>query len=140
MKLKIGLNDATLSSYSDDPLVRSVIISLFSWRVANADDDVQEGDRHGWWGDTYSDIDGDLTGSRIWELLRHKVTPETLAIAQDFCEEALQWMIEDSVAQSVRVVVERGDDIGSVYVDVEIVKPDSESISIRFQDVWESFK
>lgn len=139
MRLQIGLNDATLSSYSDDPLVRSVIISLFSWRIANDDDDVQDGDRHGWWGDTYADIDGDLTGSRIWELLRHKVTPETLSMAQDFCEEALQWLIEDEVARDVNVSVERGD-MGAVHVDVEIFKPDGDSISIRFQNVWETFK
>lgn len=137
MKLQIGLNDVTLTSYADQPLIRAVIISLFSWRLADPDDDVQEGDRHGWWGDTYAEVEGDLTGSRLWELLRHTITEETLAMARQFAEEALQWLIDDRVAESVIVDVERGD-LNRIDMRVDVIKPTKEKISIRFQDVWEN--
>lgn len=135
MKLQIGLDDVTLSSYCDDPLVRAVVISLFSWRLADPDDDVQAGDRQGWWGDTFADTPGDLTGSRLWELMRKKITPETISQAVEFAEEALAWLVEDAVAASVDVSAEVAEG-GRVDMAVTIKKPTAEQISIRFQNVW----
>ena len=138
MQLIVNLEAATLSTYIGNPLVRAVLISLFSWRRANADDDVQDGDRQGWWADTYN-TDGDLTGSRIWELLRQKVTTQALRQAEEFGREALQWMIDDGVAQTVGVAVE-ADDSGRVDMLVTVTKPDRTATTIRFQDVWEKLQ
>lgn len=132
MYLQINTELATLSSYSDNPLVRAVIISLFSWRRANPDDDVD--DVMGWWADTYND-DGDLIGSRLWELLRHKITQTTLETAEDFCREALAWLITDRVASAVDVEVERAG-LDQVDIVVTIHQPDREQTAIRFQNVW----
>ena len=132
MYLQINTEMATLSSYSDNPLVRSVIISLFSWRRANPDDDTD--DVMGWWADTYNS-DGDLTGSRLWELLRHKITPATLEAAEEYCREALAWLIADRVASEVDVVVERGG-LDQADIVVTIHQPDRDQIAIRFQNVW----
>lgn len=120
----------------DNPLARAVIISLFSWRRANEDDEV-DGDRQGWWADTYADIPGDQTGSRLWLLLRQKITSETARLAEEYAEEALQWLIDDGVASRVNVEAERWEG-GRDRVDlkVTVVKPDGDGISIRFQDVW----
>ena len=139
MQLIVNLETATLSTYIGNPLVRAVLISLFSWRRANADDDVQDGDRQGWWADTYN-TDGDLTGSRLWELLRQKVTTQTLRQAEEFGREALQWLIDDGVAQSVDVLVEAGDPSGRVDMQVTVTKPDRSAVNIRFQDVWEKLQ
>ena len=138
MQLIVNLEAATLSTYIGNPLVRAVLISLFSWRRANADDDVQDGDRQGWWADTYNS-DGDLTGSRLWELLRQKVTTQALRQAEEFGREALQWMIDDGVAQTVGVAVE-ADDSGRVDMLVTVTKPDRSATTIRFQDVWEKLQ
>ena len=138
MQLIVNLEAATLSTYIGNPLVRAVLISLFSWRRANADDDVQDGDRQGWWADTYN-TDGDLTGSRLWELLRQKVTTQALRQAEEFGREALQWMIDDGVAQTVGVAVE-ADDSGRVDMLVTVTKPDRSATTIRFQDVWEKLQ
>ncbi|WP_200894101.1 phage GP46 family protein [Xanthomonas sp. MUS 060] len=53
------------------PLVRAVLISLFTWRRANADDTLPDprGFRMGWWGDTYPVVANDRIGSRLWLLV-----------------------------------------------------------------------
>lgn len=136
MILQLSTDVATLSSFSDNPLARAVVISLFSWRRADDDDEV-DGDRMGWWGDTYADQDGDLTGSRLWLLLRSKVTDEAVQQAREYAEEALQWMLDDGVASRVIVEAERfagGRD--RIDMKVTVIKPDGSGVSIRFQDVW----
>lgn len=91
---------------TDQGLKTAVIISLFSNRLAAADDELPDGssDRQGWWGDMPIDGDTpDLSGSRLWLLKRAKATPETAARAQRYCLEALQWLLDDGVAQSLDV-------------------------------------
>ena len=60
----------TLGLDSSEPLVRAVIISLFTWRRARPDDDLPGDLRMGWWGDTYAGTEGDRFGSRLWLLSR----------------------------------------------------------------------
>ncbi|EPN56356.1 Phage GP46, partial [Pseudomonas syringae pv. actinidiae ICMP 19079] len=51
-------------------LLRSVVISLFTWRRAEADDPIDDAERFGWWGDTYPTQANDRIGSRLWLLRR----------------------------------------------------------------------
>jgi len=51
----LGLNSLT-------PLVRAVMISLFTWRRANPDDALPGTERMGWWGDTFPTIANDRIG------------------------------------------------------------------------------
>lgn len=132
MYLKINTQSATLSSYCDNPLVRALIISLFSWRRANPDDDVD--DVMGWWADTYNQ-DGDLTGSRLWELLRQKITQTTLAAAEEYCREALEWLVTDGVASEVTAAAERSG-FDQVDIVVTVQQPGRDQTSVRFQNVW----
>ena len=92
-----------------DPLVRAVIISLFTWRRAH-DDDVLPNtgmSRMGWWGDSFPPVANDRIGSRLWLLARSKLTDSTAQQAQDYVEEALQWLIDDGVAARVDVSATR---------------------------------
>ena len=58
--ITIDLNgEATsLPIASHSPLVRAVIISLFTWRRANTDDTLPDnsGNLMGWWGDTFATV------------------------------------------------------------------------------------
>ncbi|HTV45764.1 MAG TPA: phage GP46 family protein [Stellaceae bacterium] len=98
----------------DQGLEIAVIISLMTDRLANADDVIPDGttDRRGWWGDLPLASGGaggtvpqpdDLIGSRLWLLSRAKMTPQTLTLAQQYCQEALQWLVDDGVAAEVDV-------------------------------------
>lgn len=94
--------DIALGAYdvaTDDGLRTSVQLSLFLDRRAEDDDAVEDDDRRGWHADP-------RRGSRLWLLARAKETPDTLARAKTYTEEALAWLVEDGVARSVTVEAE----------------------------------
>jgi len=120
---------------SDEGLETAVVISLFTDRRAKPDDEIPDGtdDRRGWWGDVFPDFENDEIGSRLWLLSRAKATQNNLRLAKDYTEEALAWMVQDGVAQSVEVETENQD--GTLAIGVKITKPGD--IAPTFQGRWE---
>lgn len=120
--------DLSLSGYDlakEDGLRTAVIISLFSDRRAEADDEIPDGsdDRRGWWAGSI--------GSRLWLLARAKETPDTLARARAYAIESLQWLIDDGVATAVEVTAEWAQR-GVLALHVAITLADRN----RFEDVF----
>lgn len=126
-----------LGLVEDDGLDTAVIISLFTDRRANADDTIPDGskDRRGWWGDSFADVQGDLIGSRLWLLSRAKQLPAVLARAQQYADEALQWLVDDSVAESVEVVASNPR-MGILALGVSITRPGHPVKHYRFEQFW----
>lgn len=125
-----------LNLVPDEPLLRAAIVSLFTWRRANDDDELPGGELMGWWGDTYADIAGDRIGSRLWLLARETLTPETLRRAREYATEALQWMLDDGVATAVAVTVQRSG-LLSLGIHCLITRADTgQVVDLRFSDVW----
>lgn len=119
-----------------DALPRAVIISLFTWRRANPDDDLPGDMKMGWWGDSFPPVANDRIGSRLWLLTRAKLLPETLRRAKEYAEESLRWLIDDGVAQRVDVEVER-QGLSTLALACRIYRSDgSAPIDIRFPDAW----
>lgn len=94
---------------SDKSLVRTVVISLFTWRRAGPDDPVDDEERYGWWGDSFPRVADDRIGSRLWLLRRVKLTERTQRDAEYYAEEALRWLVDDGQVLSVAVTSERAD-------------------------------
>ena len=127
--LDLGLNSA-------QPLVRAVLISLFTWRRANRDDALPGDLRMGWWGDSFAAAPNDRIGSRLWLLSRAKLTSETVALAKEYAEEALRWLVDDGVAARVEVQAER-QGLQTLAMGCRIYKSDgSAPLDVRFTDVW----
>jgi phage gp46-like protein len=121
---------------SSEPLVRAVLVSLFTWRRANPDDPLPGDLRMGWWGDNFPSVPNDRIGSRLWLLSRAKLLPETVALAKEYAEEALRWLVEDGVAARVEVQVER-QGVQTLAIGCRIYKSDGTvPLDIRFTDVW----
>lgn len=120
---------------SRNPLVRAVIISLFTWRRANADDALPGTERMGWWGDSFPVVPNDRIGSRLWLISRETLTPRTLQRAKRYAEEALVWLVSDGVAARVLVEVERLG-LTTLVIGVRVFKSDGQPMDIRFPDVW----
>ena len=136
--LSIVVDGQTISLGLDstEPLVRAVIISLFTWRRANADDELPSAERMGWWGDNFATVANDRIGSRLWLLSRAKLIPETLRRAKSYAEEALRWLIDDGIAAHVEVEVERRG-LSTLALGCRIYKSDgSTPLDIRFTDAW----
>jgi phage gp46-like protein len=121
------------ASVSDD-LVRSVLISLFTWRRANADD-ATEGQKMGWWADAYARTAGDKIGSRLWLLARAKLTNDTLNRAREYAQEALQWMQDDGVVLRADVVTERMG-LDALAMSVTLHQNDGSLLAVRFDNLW----
>ncbi|AZL74519.1 phage GP46 family protein [Pseudomonas oryziphila] len=94
---------------SDKSFVRTVVISLFTWRRAGPDDPVDDEERYGWWGDSFPRVADDRIGSRLWLLRRVKLTERTQRDAEYYAEEALRWLVDDGRVLSVAVTSERAD-------------------------------
>lgn len=121
---------------SAEPLVRAVMISLFTWRRANPDDDLPGDLRQGWWGDAFPPVANDRIGSRLWLLSRAKLLPETAAKAREYAREALQWLVDDGVAARVDVEAERHG-LDTLALACRFYKADGTKLAdIRFTDVW----
>ena len=116
---------------TDDGLVTAVMVSLFT--DARADDDVEilDGDRRGWWPDT----DEESLGSLLWLIQREKATQEVAASARSYAREALQWMIDDDIAEQVNVTSEYAAPTVLVLT-VEIVRGSAQA----WQRAWDGVR
>lgn len=119
---------------SDADIRTSVLISIFSDRRAQDGDEVVDGDRKGWWGDTYNES---KIGSRLWTLRRRKATLQTLRLANDIVKESLQWLIDDGIASDVVVnnewsLINRG----RMNMLITISKPDGTDVDFNFNEQW----
>lgn len=121
----------------DDGLDTAVIISLFTDRQAEPGDSIPDGtdDMRGHWTDSMPEVDGDLIGSRLWLLTREKQLPEVMVRAREYCEEALDWMVQDGVARSVTVTVTNPVE-GIMHAQIEIARPDGTATRYQFENFW----
>lgn len=136
--LTVVVNGQTVSLGMDsvEPLVRAVVISLFTWRRANPDDPLPAERRQGWWGDTFPTAPRDRIGSRLWLLSRSKLLPETVQRGREYCQEALQWLVDDGVASRVEVEAER-QGLDRLAIACRVFKSDGTlAADIRFNDAW----
>lgn len=128
------LGDAGLQT--DAGLNTAVLISLFTDARATPDDQPPggPGDLRGYWGDAWPVVAGDTVGSKLWLLERSKNTQQVLVDAIRYTETALQWMVDDGVATSVKasaVEVRRG----WMALTVEIERPSQ--VAPRWKQMWE---
>jgi len=109
----------------DDTLRTAILISLFTDRRAGPDDMLPDdsGDRRGWVGDALATTEGDRIGSRLWLLKRRKQVEQTRRDGEDYCREALQWLVEDSIATALDVSAAWARS-GVLAVRIGVVLPD----------------
>lgn len=125
----------SLSADLASNLPRAVVISLFTWRRAEADDPLDDAERYGWWGDSFPPVADARIGSRLWLLRRAKLTAQTIMDAEFYCREALAWLIADGHVSAVAVTLERyGSD--QLRGRVTLTLPDGSPLDITLDDLW----
>jgi phage gp46-like protein len=130
--VSVALNDIE----RDAGLRTAVLISLFLDRRAEDGDTLPDGtDRRGWWADQFAEVPGDKLGSRLWLLARAKPT-EWIQLAAGYAQEALQWMVDDDVAERIdaaaTVTGARRDLVVSIYRPQQ-----QEPTRFRFEGAWQ---
>lgn len=122
----------------DDGLETAVIISLFTDRRASPEQiptELPQDDLRGYWGDIINATPSDQTGSLLWLLAREKQLPQVLGRAQQYCREALAWMVEDLIATRVEVTAQfiaRG----WMLIAIDIFRPTGSPVRYQFNYEW----
>lgn len=122
----------------DDGLETAVIISLFTDRRASAEQippEYPQDDLRGYWGDITNASATDQTGSLLWLLAREKQLPQTLSRAEQYCREALAWMIDDLVSTRIEVVasyISRG----WMQLVIDIYRPTGQAVRFQYNYEW----
>ena len=122
----------------DDGLETAVIISLFTDRRASPEQipvELPQDDLRGYWGDIANATPSDQTGSLLWLLAREKQLPQVLGRAQQYCREALAWMVEDLVATRVEVTAQFVAQ-GWMLILVDIYRPTGSPVRYQFNYEW----
>ena len=124
---------------TDEGLRSAVVVSLFSDALARPDDAIPDGteNRRGWWGDIFPPVAGDRTGSRLWLLSREKELPVVLDRAREYATEALNWLLEDGVADAVEVSAEIVRP-GMLGLTIVIRRSAGGRVDLRFDYAWQA--
>lgn len=138
---QIGYGDLVVQDRDlerDLGLRTAVIVSLFSNRRAEDVDVIPDevGTREGWWADELREND-DKIGSKLWLIGRGKILErEIIPSAEQFGREALQWMVDDGVAESLTVEASFYD-ADMLQLDIKIIRPELERADFfRFFYNW----
>jgi phage gp46-like protein len=119
----------------------AIIISLFTWaRRASEDlDPTPGGDQMGWWADETLEPSGDFLGGKIWLSQRSKITPDLVLQLDQWGSDALDWMIQDGLADSVDLTVERSaTESDRVDIQVQAKKGGQIPANYRYELNWEA--
>ncbi|MCE1117460.1 phage GP46 family protein [Pseudomonas sp. NMI795_08] len=75
------------------------------------------------------------TVSLLWLLAREKQLPQTLSRAEQYCREALAWMIDDLVSTRIEVVasyISRG----WMQLVIDIYRPTGQAVRFQYNYEW----
>lgn len=117
-----------------DDLATAILVSLFTHQRASDDYVIPDAieDRRGWWADSFEPPAYPI-GSRLWQFYRATRTEETLNDVRDVCAGALQWLIDDQVAETVDVTTQFR---GRSGIAIGIVVRQPAQVPARFAFVW----
>lgn len=134
LRLQLGTDGADLVIENGDlaleeGLATATIVSLFSDARAPLDEALPAGEsRRGFWGEDA----GDPFGSLLWLVLdREKVTPSVIERMRGYAAQALQWLVDEDVAERVEVQAVRSE---RDRVDLQVVL--HRGSARRWQRIW----
>ena len=117
----------------DDSLLPAVMASLLTDREFAA---AADGDRRGWWGDSVLANPDDRDGAHLWRLARRRLSEGTVREAEQSAREALAWLVDDAVAQSVQVSAHVS---ANDRIDLAITLQRPEGVErYRLADLWDA--
>ncbi len=87
-----------------DSIDTALLMSLFTDKRADSSEIREAGQRRGWFGDLFNDDPNYKTGSKIWLHIDQGIVDEgTLSNINDKALNSLNWMIEDSIVDDIKI-------------------------------------
>lgn len=124
--------ELTATGFSEDnTLETAVLISIFSNQRCAEEEKISDS-RQGWWGDLFSDFEGDRLGSKLYLLDRAKATEGLSDRAATYIQKALAWMIEDNVANEVRAEATFKDQTLLINVEIDRYDGKNQKYAVRW--------
>lgn len=121
----------------DESLETAVLLSIFTDAPATAAEmaAAKADEQRGWWAAADS-IRGQtrVYGSKLWLLRRGKTVLATLRLAEQYCVEALAWLVESKIAAKVEVLATRPR-LGAIAIELKITRP--QQVLPPFVRLWE---
>jgi phage gp46-like protein len=134
--------NAPLNAYglaSNHALNTAILISLFTWRRAEAYDVLPAGtDPKGWWGDDTDLQDSEAPiGSRLWLLIRSPLNANTAKLAETYAYEALQPLIDQGAVATFVCTATIDKVKGFLTLAVNAYSQNGQLIySQKFENLW----
>jgi phage gp46-like protein len=100
-------------------------------------------DPRGWWGDSIrlSDEPDAQLGSLLWTLERSVLNAETVRLAYDYCEEALQVLIDQGAVARFELEVRADQVQGHLLIEVRAFDhANIEQVSTHYDIVWQQLR
>lgn len=116
-----------------DSFDTSISVALFGDERADSSEVPAVERRRGWWGNNFSNDPEFQLGSKLWFLNQNRRTPETLNKAITIAQNALEWLVVDEHAESVKVLgafTENG-----IGLTITIFRSNAVT-ETRFFDLW----
>lgn len=120
----------------DNGLENYVLISLQTDARADDQDILPAGikTKKGWWGNQILDTN---IGSKLWLLQRAKLDANLLIRAKQYCQEALQWMIDENVVDELIINVTKDTSrTNSIFIEIDLIKEENDSIGFAYYYNW----
>lgn len=133
-----GLYDLQISGAdfeAADGFETAIPTSFFSSARAPATQVQEAKNRRGWVGNILYAVDDRELGGLLWTLDQTRLTNDTLNIAKSYAEASLQWMLDDGIARSIRITVEKTS-ARSIQILTDIVT--IENTVQRYITLWRS--
>jgi phage gp46-like protein/uncharacterized protein YmfQ (DUF2313 family) len=119
----------------DQGLVTSGLLSmLVDARAEPEDRPPDPDDRRGYWADQFAAAAGDRSGSKLWLLGQRSQVGGAQPVAEQYAREALQWYLDDGIADEVNVAASI--ETTRLTLLVEIRSPTGDALAFRLLDLW----
>jgi phage gp46-like protein len=113
-------NDDCRDVELENNLYSAIVVSLFTDRRARPDEVADPMKRRGWIGDLVSDVPDDRIGSGLWLYEQRRLTDDVVAGIAAEARNALQWMLDDGLCDSIDVQITRDPVARDVQLSVKI--------------------
>lgn len=113
----------------------ALTVSLFTDARANEAQVYLPENRRGWVGNIVNDVQGRQLGGLLWLIDQRRLTQNTLNESIDYAKKSLDWIVEDGMADNIKVTGEIISQRGiQLRIDIQIDKGKTET---RFVKLWE---